>query len=241
MAYDNSVSLLRNPTKPDSTNIRVAEGLGTTVLSKSDSFKQLFNLTAARTVQLPSTSVIGGDFFRLENRTAFTLSVSASNGSLLTIANSCNQRAVVNIGWLMLTALQDNPTTPAHWYVLECVDTGSYTPVITASTNVTVNSSAVPHWYQRINNTVRVDGLFNNTVNPGAGGATFTFFVPIFRETNFIQGKVSGSGIDTGTVTPQTVWAAIGSGSIDRISLSTTNSGDPSNQDVNVTFSYRLD
>jgi hypothetical protein len=107
-------------------NIRASEGAGTTTLTIADAPRQIFNLSAARTVVLPTTSVKSGYELVLENRGAFDLTVQASGGNALTIANSANLDATIQKGFVRLVSLQDTPTTPAHWYVAAVEESSSF-------------------------------------------------------------------------------------------------------------------
>lgn len=119
-------------------NIRTSEGTGTTTLTNSDNPHQIFNLSAARTCVLPTTGVLAGQVVRLENRTNFALTVQASGGQDLTIANSANLDATINIGHVILTALQAAPTTAAHWRVSSVSDRGGFTATPTGAVTNTI-------------------------------------------------------------------------------------------------------
>lgn len=104
---DNSTSLIRNPGKADSPTVRGSEGAGTTVLSRTDSFWQIFNLSAARTVLLPSVGVKAGDQIRLDLRSLFTLTVQAANASQIA--------AMSSLGSGTWVALIDSPAASTDW------------------------------------------------------------------------------------------------------------------------------
>lgn len=104
---DNSTSLIRNPGKADSPTVRGSEGAGTTVLTRTDSFWQIFNLSAARTVLLPSVGVKAGDQIRLDLRSLFTLTVQAANASQIA--------AMSSLGSGTWVALIDSPATSTDW------------------------------------------------------------------------------------------------------------------------------
>lgn len=122
-------------------NIRPSEGAGTTTLTVADSRRQVFNISAARTCVLPSAGIKAGDILVLENISAFDLTVQSSNTSEVTIANGCNQAATIRSGFVELRALQDAPTTPAHWRVTDVFEEYEYAPNITGA--VSTGSSAV--------------------------------------------------------------------------------------------------
>lgn len=87
-------------------NVRVSEGAGTTTLTQSDAPHQIFNLSAARTVLLPSTGILKGQSVIIENKGAFALTLQSSDADLL---------FTMEAGYWVGVALQDNPTDAAHW------------------------------------------------------------------------------------------------------------------------------
>lgn len=92
-------------------NARSSEGAGTTTLTDVDARRQIFNLSAARTVKLPTTGIRAGDVFVMENGSAsnFALTVQSSGANTIGILNP---KTV-----LTLTALQDAPTAAGHWLI----------------------------------------------------------------------------------------------------------------------------
>jgi len=86
-------------------NIRPAEGAGTTTLTDRDSRWQVFNLSAARTVVLPSDGA-AGDVWQISNSGAGTLTLQSSG--LNTIASFA-------AGSILVAALQAAPTSSSHW------------------------------------------------------------------------------------------------------------------------------
>ncbi len=98
-------------------NIRASEGAGTTVLTVADKKFQIFTLSASRTVRLPTTSILAGEVWEIENKSAFELIVQSSASTEMTVANGANIDATIQNGRVRLIALQNAPTDPAHWYV----------------------------------------------------------------------------------------------------------------------------
>lgn len=92
---------------------------GSISLTDKDLRDQIFNLSATATVTLPSSGIKTGDIFTLYNSSANDLVVNSSNASSLTVANGANIDATIQGGFVKLLALQDTPTTPAHWRVLD--------------------------------------------------------------------------------------------------------------------------
>jgi len=91
------------------TNVRNSEGSGTTTLTVSDLNAQAFNLSADRTVVLPTTSIQKGETWVMEERTgAFTLSVQSSDASPLTSVKG---------GKATFLALVNAPVAETDWYI----------------------------------------------------------------------------------------------------------------------------
>jgi len=99
-------------------------------LANASSRRRAFTgFTAARTVTLPTTSILAGEVFTLENKTTFAMTVNASGGAAIDI---------IATGTITLRATQDTPTTAAHWVVL---DLHEYVPDGTTVSHV--SSSAI--------------------------------------------------------------------------------------------------
>jgi hypothetical protein len=164
LAFGGRVTDLEEENK---SNVRTSEGAGTTTLTAADKRNQSFDLTANRTVVLPSTGIVVGEKFRFDNHTTnnSVLSVQSSNLSVLTMANSCNSHGEIRRGHIVLMALQNAPTTPAHWRVTECNEEGEYTPTVTNQANLTSISAQVS-FYSRIMNKVSV--VLSFTATPSA-------------------------------------------------------------------------
>lgn len=157
----------------ETSNIRASEGAGTTTLTVSDLRHQVFNLSASRTVQLPTTSVKAGEVWHLAGITNFDLVVNASNGNALTVANSANMDATIQVGYVRVQALQDTPTTPAHWRVLEVYEEGSFTATYNSGVSSNVNNTI---YYTRSNKRVHLtsfdDMNFTGTGSPASVATT---------------------------------------------------------------------
>lgn len=124
-------------------NIRGSEGAGTTTFTIADQAHQVFNLSAARTAVLPTTGVAAGDEWKLENIGAFDLTVQASGGQALTTANGTNMDGSIQVGCVVVRALQAAPTTAAHWKVVEVYEEGSYTSIWSFISGGSGNSGSV--------------------------------------------------------------------------------------------------
>jgi len=146
-------------------NVRAAEGAGTTTLTRDDNKHQVFNLSASRNVQLPTTGIKAGDKFLIENRAFFDLTINASGGSSLIVANSCNFEGVIQNGYCLLEALQDAPTTPAHWRIIHVTESTVSSPsTFTGNGSGSGTTPSIGIKICRFNNVVQikinvVDGL----------------------------------------------------------------------------------
>jgi hypothetical protein len=89
-------------------NIRASEGAGTTTLVAADNHNQRFNLSADRTVVLPTTTVSQGDAWTVESPNAFTLLIQASDLTDITYAYGTK---------VVLVALVNTPVTFSDWEV----------------------------------------------------------------------------------------------------------------------------
>ena len=150
-----------------STYIRPSEGAGTTTLTSTDRRSQVFNLSAARTVVLPTTGIKAGDIITLENIGAFDLTVQSSNATALTVANGTNMDATIRKGKVVLIALQDAPTTPSHWKVRDVYEEVSYSDTTTGAISTTATVTL-----RRVNNIIHVKGHTTSATAGAAGDIT---------------------------------------------------------------------
>ena len=96
---------VQSPRKPQFANVRSSES-GTVTLTSSDYRWQIFNASAALTVNLPGGG-IAGDVWIIENRGSGALTLKSSDAS--TIA-TLNQNDVYGTA-----SVQAAPTSSAHW------------------------------------------------------------------------------------------------------------------------------
>jgi len=127
------------------SNIRASEGAGTTTLTSSDVHDQTFNLSAARNVDLPTTGITAGQVWTMRERTgSFALQVRSSGG---------NNIIAVKKGTAALVALQNTPTTAAHWAIV------SPGPVY----GTTTNDNAQTGYVGEVISSSVLNTSFNNT------------------------------------------------------------------------------
>ena len=227
---DNSTSLIRNPGKADSPTVRGSEGAGTTVLSRTDSFWQIFNLTAARTVLLPSVGVKAGDQIRLDLRSLFTLTVQAANASQIAVMST--------VGYGTWVALIDSPAASTDWLSAGTFSSGTYTPTLSLAANANTLSANVTQW-MRVGDIVTVSGLLS--VNkPASGSAAFSFSLPVAANVAMTQGMCGGVATDTGTVNTMPSWKVDGGSSTTTTVRFGTSHSYTGNIDMVFTFTYRL-
>lgn len=146
-------------------NVRASEGAGTTTLVAADARHQIFNLSAARTVVLPSAGIIKGEKVVLENTGAFDLSMQSSDLTALTRTNvGGGVDPTIRVGYTVMLALQDAPTAPAHWRVLECEETISYTvSIVSGFSGGQTCTAIVKRRMNLVSNTLRSSGSTTGT------------------------------------------------------------------------------
>lgn len=116
-------------------NVRASEGAGTTTLTSVDNREQVFDLTAGRTVVLPTTGVVKGDVWIMDNPNAFVLTVQASDASQIVLAYGAKVEMV---------ALVNTPVANTDWEVtlreiIYGAEQTPYTP--TLPTNIVYNAT----------------------------------------------------------------------------------------------------
>lgn len=101
--------------------------------TNTDNRIQISTPTAARTHTLPTTSIKAGEIFEFFNQatnSSYIITLNASGGTTVDY--------VVAKGYLKVIALQDTPTTNAHWKVLYASsDYVSFTPTATSFGSIT--------------------------------------------------------------------------------------------------------
>ena len=99
--------------KGATVNVRDSEAAGTTTLTSTDSREQIFNLSAARTVKLPSSGIAKGDKWTFKNVASgnFALTIQPS-GASTTLAVVNSKYAVAEA-----VALINTPSAAADWLV----------------------------------------------------------------------------------------------------------------------------
>lgn len=150
-------------------NVRASEGGGTVTLLVTDNQIQVFNLSAAETVVLPTTGVKQGDIWRIINPNAFAATIEASDATTIT----------TNFGSdVSLIALINTPVTLTDWEVIDnTVLVGrqwtTYTP--TFSSTVTVSGGSVTKWRR---NGPNIDIYADYQITGNGAAVTFTVTLP---------------------------------------------------------------
>jgi hypothetical protein len=175
-------------------NIRASEGAGTTTLTRDDNRVQVFNLSAARTVVLPTTGIKAGDVIVLRNRSTFVLTVKSSDTTNLTIANGHNTEGTLRNGYISIMALQDTPTTNAHWITIDAIEQGSFAPTVSSTTNIDATSGSSGKFFRNLN---KIDGVFvlNIDVTTINTQTIFSTDIPVARSSNFTTANGQAAGI----------------------------------------------
>jgi hypothetical protein len=182
-------------------NVRASEGGGTVTLTTADSRDQVFNLSSAETVVLPTTSILKGDRWTLRNITTNVMTIQSSAGTALTIANSHNTLGTIRKGTITLVALQNTPTTPAHWQTVYLIENGTYTPTVAGDVATNVEAAVgESSYFSRDINIIKVAGSM--TVNPTSGStATTVLDVPLPIASNFTNSDTDAHGVGAGAST----------------------------------------
>lgn len=114
------------------TYIRPSEGAGTTTLTVEDSRRQSFNLSAGRTVILPTTSIQAGDEYRIALRTTQVLTIQSSSTAEITRLQSA--------GYVTIMALVDAPTLATDWLVANGSEILTSTHTSSGANNTTADT-----------------------------------------------------------------------------------------------------
>ncbi len=167
-------------------NIRASEGAGTTTLVSSDNTYQIFNLSANRTLVMPTTGVASGTVYRIVNDSAFTLTIEASDNSQITVLAG---------GFVQLAALQSAPVDNGDWKMVE----HNASLVISNPTTggvLNVSSASTGEFnYSRVRNVVTFSAAVSFTVT-ASGDFAFDIALPAGALSNFTSNQdASGTGV----------------------------------------------
>lgn len=175
---------------PEQAYVRPSEGAGTTTLTSADNKWQIFNLSANRICVLPSADIKAGEVVRVENRSAFALTIQSSG---------LNAVDLVSHGMSEMLALVDSPSSAAHWLTVSQVASGTYTPTMTSVSN-TDSTTAYVTKFVRVGQVVTITGRFDHDQTAG-GTSTFRMSLPIasdFALATDADGLVTGGGLTMG-------------------------------------------
>ena len=213
-----------------SASVRGTEGAGTTTLTSLDNKWQVFNLSAARTVLLPTTNIRAGDVVQLDNiSTAFDLSVQSSAGTAFTTANGASSVGIIRSGFMSFLAKVDSPTTPAHWYVTAAHGSGTFSSTVVNGNWNTTPASISFGWVRSFNRIVMATTQF--AANAASANRSFTFVLPFSMDAGLPAG---------GNITAQ---AGLGHGIVTGISTTTGGvnaGGDGTNEGWVVSFYFGM-
>ena len=185
-----------------SPNARAGSDAAVALTSTSSRF-QVVTLTAARTYTLPSTDIKTGDTFTFINRAttdSYRLTINSSGGNAVDW--------IVN-GKITVMALQDTPTTAAHWATTEAIS--EYTQYTTTTTGL--GTPSISNVYYRRSNR-DMDVVFNIT------GGTHTSDIANFTLPSSTSGSASSFVGSFGcNYSPFTGVVVTGGGSPDKLYL----------------------
>lgn len=211
---DNVTAVEFPPSATVTTNIIKATGAailagndrGTTstdqTLTSTDARTQSMAPSASHNVDLPSTGVLQGEVFTIINR--------AAAGTLELTVRSSDTTALDTFaaGFIKVVALQDTPTTGAHWHRLEIFEEYEYSPNFTFTggascgtevVRITRHNDSVSLW---IGQTIQA----TNAVNPNTGVINSdtdppSRFHPQNNTTGYMLARESGVGTVAGEIT----------------------------------------
>lgn len=159
-------------------NVRATEGAGTTTLTRDDYRSQIFNLSAARTVVLPTTGIKKGEVFVIAARTGIDgvshLTVQASDASELTTATSGMPASIMR-GYSVIQALIDTPVTASDWVVTESREAGATITTWTGNGTGPSTSGTNTIYWQRDGLCVTASPSGAIVVTAGSSGTTKLF------------------------------------------------------------------
>jgi len=184
-----------------SANIRATDANAT--LTVADAMHQVFTgLTVTRDCTLPTTGVLAGDVWRIENTTAFDLVIKGSNGTAITVANTATIDATIQTGFVLLQAVQATPTTHLHWRVLDLHERAAVTSVFDGGSGSGGSLNSKTLFFTRRMHTVHLSSSYM-AITPGSSGASYynsVAFAVRFRprfDPSFFAGKYLAGVLDS--------------------------------------------
>lgn len=88
--------------------------------------------TTARAVTLPSTGVRQGAKYFFHNPSGVVMSLKSSDTTTLSVSNSIADPSIA-VGYVVVLARQDAPTSPSHWAVVDLYDEDQYSATTSGS------------------------------------------------------------------------------------------------------------
>lgn len=162
-----------------------------TTLVVGDSRIQIVTPTAQRTYTLPTTSVLAGDIFTITNNAA----VSSANLFLNIYSSGANLvRVVYPQTTVRVMALQNTPTTAAHWSCLDVAlsEWAAFTPTFG---NITVGNGTVNGLWRRNGDEIEVRAhLTWGTTTSCAGSVTLNIPVGSINTAKLGAGSSTTAG-----------------------------------------------
>lgn len=149
--------------------------------------------SASRTVILPTTSVKAGMVVEVLTACSggYTITINSSGANLIDTLKGTK-------GKISLMALQDTPTAAAHWRVVDVVDEGTFTPVLTfGGAAVGMTYSVQAGVYQRIGNRCNTSVKIVLTAKGSSTGSAIVSGIPYLASSSSggeIPGTFYGNG-----------------------------------------------
>jgi len=160
-------------------NVRASDGTGGTLtLTRDDYRTQVFNLTAAKAVKLPTTGIKKGETFVIAAQTGVDgvshLTIQASDASELTAATSGMPASIMR-GYSVIQALIDTPVTATDWVVLDSRENGATLTTWTGNGTGPSTSGTNTIYWQRDGLAVTASPQNTVVVTAGSSGTTKLF------------------------------------------------------------------
>lgn len=158
-----------------------------TLTADSPEFILLASPSGAINQDLPTTSVKRGKKFIL-----MVTGATATNTVTLRSSGANNIAIFGGDGYCLVIALQDTPTTAAHWGLVSIHASGVYTPSFSLETNLDSVTNSLSS-YVRNGKHVTVFGKISCDATTG-GQVQFTMTLPVARTGNFSSdGEAAGN------------------------------------------------
>lgn len=172
-----------------------APSTNVTLLATSASY-QVMTPSTSIDVNLPSVDIKKGRIFNISTYTdeGDQVIIRSSDSSFIDQLGFLGNGTDKCDSLIRVVALQDTPTTAAHWKVLDVVESGVYTPTFTETTGYGGTVTIEKFTVSRRGSIVNVAGGTNSSsAASSAGSMQFTLSLPTLIDNFTFTGDVSGT------------------------------------------------